>query len=245
MTGVSTEWDDIQRKFGNLPPLEKEITREELEAMAIQAAESFDPLAHKTLDELDELEDDLDDQVLGDYRRQRVKELQEQARKARFGDVRQIKKQDFIAEVNDAGKELYVIVHLYNDSIPECVLLNRALDVLAPKHRSTKFLRSVATECIENYPDANLPTILIYYEGECVKQILKADVYGGKKLTPKTVEWVLSKAGAFSTDMEEDPRPAALGSAVHFNHRERRGNQDDDEEDEVDDREYSSMRIRR
>ena len=36
--GDTTEWDDIQRKFGNLPPLEKEVPQREIEQLVQQSA---------------------------------------------------------------------------------------------------------------------------------------------------------------------------------------------------------------
>ncbi len=38
--GDTTEWDDIQRKFGNLPPLEKEVPQRELDQRLIESADS-------------------------------------------------------------------------------------------------------------------------------------------------------------------------------------------------------------
>ncbi len=34
----------------------------------------------------------------------------------------------------------------------------------------TKFLKSISTTCIPNYPDKNLPTIFIYHNGDMKKQ---------------------------------------------------------------------------
>lgn len=33
-----------------------------------------------------------------------------------------------------------------------------------------KFLKSISTTCIPNYPDRNLPAIFIYFEGDLKKQ---------------------------------------------------------------------------
>ena len=37
--GDTTEWDDIQRKFGNLPPLEKEVLQRELDEGLVESAD--------------------------------------------------------------------------------------------------------------------------------------------------------------------------------------------------------------
>ncbi|CAJ1339048.1 unnamed protein product [Effrenium voratum] len=70
--GDTTEWDDIQRKFGNLPPLEKEVPQRDLDQATVEAVEKYDPLARRSLEELHELEDELDDDLLARYRRRRL-----------------------------------------------------------------------------------------------------------------------------------------------------------------------------
>jgi hypothetical protein len=57
-------------------------------------------------------------------------------------------------------------------SLPICKLLLGYLKSLASIYPSTKFLSIVASRCVENYPDQACPTILIYKEGEMVKQIV-------------------------------------------------------------------------
>lgn len=44
------------------------------------------------------------------------------------------------------------------------------LNHLARKFPATKFVKSISTTCIPNYPDSNLPTIFIYYEGDLKQQ---------------------------------------------------------------------------
>jgi len=42
--GDTTEWDDIQRKFGNLPQLQKEVPQRELDQRLIESADSWKPI---------------------------------------------------------------------------------------------------------------------------------------------------------------------------------------------------------
>lgn len=56
--------------------------------------------------------------------------------------------------------------------IPLCALINQHLNQLAAKFRTTKFLKSVSTTCIPNYPDRNLPTIFVYSEGDMKAQFI-------------------------------------------------------------------------
>lgn len=65
-----------------------------------------------------------------------------------------------------------VVCFLYKDSIEECRLLAGYLDRLAAKYPATKFVSIIGDQCIPNYPDKNLPTLLVYRNGELFRQII-------------------------------------------------------------------------
>ena len=60
--------------------------------------------------------------------------------------------------------------------------MNQHLQSLASKFPETKFLRSISSLCIPNYPDKNLPTIFIYKEGDMKKQWVGPLAFGGMNL---------------------------------------------------------------
>ena len=96
--------------------------------------------------------------------------------KSNFGDVREISAQDYVEQVNKAGEGMFVVLHLYKQGIPLCALINQYLTHLASKFPTVKFLKSISTTCIPNYPDRNLPTIFVYYEGEMKSQLVKNNI---------------------------------------------------------------------
>ncbi len=63
-----------------------------------------------------------------------------------------------------------------------CGLLQQCLDELAAKYPSTKFLRIVSTDAIPHYPDANLPTLLLYHDTQ-----VSTGMKGGQILFPLLV----------------------------------------------------------
>ena len=67
--------------------------------------------------------------------------------------------------------------------IPLCSLINRHLTLLAKKFQATKFLCSISTTCIPNFPDRNLPTIFVYLEENIKGQICGPMEFGGMNLT--------------------------------------------------------------
>ncbi|KAG9294614.1 hypothetical protein G9A89_008093 [Geosiphon pyriformis] len=194
---ADTEWNDILRAHGILPKKEGPTEDEILEAMdEVIAARNEKGLEERTLDELDELEDEEDDRVLFEYRKRRIAEMKAESECAKYGQLIQISKPDFIREVTEASKVDWVVVHLFKDSVPVCKLLNTHLTSLAAKHRLTKFIKIIGDQCIPNYPDRNLPTLLIYGEGDIKEQVVGAERFGGMGMTLEGLESFLGSLGA-------------------------------------------------
>ena len=59
----------------------------------------------------------------------------------RFGEVREISAQDYVAEVNKAGDGIFVVLHLYKQGIPLCALINQYLTQLAAKFPTVKVIQ--------------------------------------------------------------------------------------------------------
>ena len=140
--GESTQWEDLQRKFGNLPakaPAEKPAAFAPAEEQRRDAA-WVDGHAE---DELEALDEELgDDRFLEAYRsaplcsvavtavlgrvtsprawrarhrRKRLAELQRARGRIQFGSVQPIMRTDFVQEVSVASDGCWVVVHLYKD----------------------------------------------------------------------------------------------------------------------------------
>ncbi|KAL8141810.1 hypothetical protein V2J09_014842 [Rumex salicifolius] len=200
--GASTQWDDIQRKLGNLPakapafkppgyvPAEDEDTKPKDRSW----------IDSKTEEELEDLEDDLDDdRFIEEYRKKRMEELREAAKVARFGSVTQISGSDFVREVSQAPPEVWVVVILYKEGFPACDTLMASLEELSRRYPATKFVKIISTDCIPNYPDQNLPTLLVYNNGA-----VKANHVGlhsfGRRCTPEGVALVLCQSDPVLND---------------------------------------------
>ncbi|KAJ2892416.1 phosducin [Coemansia aciculifera] len=192
-----TEWNDILRKHGILPQQIK-ITQNDIYDSAVAQAQEEESkrLEGLDLDELAELEDDEDDQVLAQYRQQRLAEIKAQADKEKFGELKHISEPDYKREVTEASRNSWIVVHLFRDSIPECKLMNRFLGELAQMYRATKFVKIISVECIHNYPDANLPTLLVYGKGDMRGQLVRLDKFGGMRTKRKDIEDYLKGLGA-------------------------------------------------
>lgn len=79
---------------------------------------------------------------------------------------------------------LFCVCCKFLHRIAECGLLMRCLEELATRYPATKFVKIISTECIPNYPDRNLPTLLVYNNGA-----VKANYAGlhsfGRRCTPE------------------------------------------------------------
>ncbi|XP_029046704.2 viral IAP-associated factor homolog [Osmia bicornis bicornis] len=207
-----TQWNDILRRKGIIPEKEKEVTEEQIvniveNTINEKTGRAANDLESKTLDELDELEDEEDEKILLEYRNKRIAELKELASKSKYGEMIEISGEDYVQEVNNAGDDVWVVLHLYRPGIPLCTLINQYLSNLARKFPTTKFLKSISTTCIPNWPDSNLPTIFIYHNGNMVTQLIGPIELRGMKLTEAELEWMLGQAEAVPTKITEDPRP--------------------------------------
>lgn len=163
-------------------------------------------LSELDLDELDELEDSEDEAVLLEYRNKRIAEMRALSAKPQFGIVGEISGQDYINEVNKAGEGIWVVLHLYGKGIPLCSLINQYMTNIAPKFPYTKFLKSIGQTCIPNFPEKNLPSIFVYFEGQMKKQLIGPLEFRGTNLTQDEFEYIIGTTGAIETTIKEDPR---------------------------------------
>eukprot|EP00729_Bicosta_minor_P010828 gene10827-34236_t len=163
-----------------------------------------------TLDELDALledvADDDEEKAREAYRAARIAEMKAAAGKPEFGEIINITGNEYVREINGAGKGVFVALLLYRTDLPVCRLLQQHFATLAPKFKNTKFVQSVAQSCIPNYPDKNLPTVFVYHEDDLKMQFTGPAIFGGESMKENDVEWALSCSGALETEMEGNPR---------------------------------------
>lgn len=237
----------LQIKHGNYPERPKTVTNEALSNAAIDFAETRDVLADKSLADLDKLEDDVDEDTLEHYRRRRLEELKRTRERYKFGDVVHISRDEYVNEVTNASKsypDSAVVIHLYDESKPVCVLINRALTVVARRNGDVKFCKGVGSDVIANFPSANCPTVLVYKNGDCVHHLMGGKIWGGDGVTPDIIEWVLWKEGVISRPVnatDEDPRGKRKGRTKHSYtvYGEEKESSESDEET----RGYSSLQL--
>ena len=163
-------------------------------------------MENKNIDELDELEDEEDERVLSEYRKKRIAEMKALYEKSKFGSVIEITAVDYLKEVNQAGEGIWVVLHLYKTGIPLCTLINQYMQALAVKFPQVKFIKSISTTCVPNYPDKNLPTVFVYYENDLKNQIIGPLAFNGMNLKQDDLEWKLHRIGVLKSSLNRDEK---------------------------------------
>jgi len=140
------------------------------------------------------------------------------------------------------------VITLYQNYIAESVRLVEILDQVAKRHPFVKFIKMVATKCIENYMDIDVPGILFYKNGDLVDKIIPAaPVFGGKLMNIDTVEFVLAMKKVIEAEFEEDPRERLQKMRINMvkgsSAKKKRGNEDESASEDEEDREYTSNQL--
>ena len=185
----------------------------------------------------EENRDEDDDRIIQQIREKRLEEMKEERFRNRFGDVLEIARDEWVRHVTEESNTCWVLVNLFESSIPSSRLLHQACLDLAPKFPYVKFVKIEATQAVANYPSSNLPTLFCYHNGNLAHQFIKPAAFGGEdKISPSHVEWILKRKGILPTStLTENPFERTNISTVNWRRGGRRDYDSDFDEDEDDD----------
>jgi len=208
----TTEWEDALAKHKIIPKKKKLKTNDTLDTQRMWEEKEKDPYADKTLQDLDELEDEISEDKLRELRKQRLAELQAKAKLDKFGRVKPISKPEYTKEVTESSQKQPVVCCLFVFGQEESQIMLKILEALAAKFKSVKFVKIQGQECIPNYKDSFCPTLVIYKDGDPVGNIKGLYNFGGKKVVnADIVEWELAETTSiWKSTLEENPRKFKL-----------------------------------
>ena len=120
-------------------------------------------------------DDDDDNEFLKKFRMQRIAQLQNKSNNAlpTFGTLSSKSPEDYVELVDEIDPRVFVIVHLFEPSIPASRMLHSALDKVAQTMEYVKFIEVNALDANPNLDLICLPAILIYKGGELVQNLIK------------------------------------------------------------------------
>lgn len=109
-----------------------------------------------------------------------------------------ISKPDYSREVTDASATGPVLVNLTSGlgTNVESRVLSELWRRAAAEFGEVKFCEIRGDMAIERYPDRNCPTILIYHNGDIIKQVVTLMTLGGVRVGMKEIDSLLVEVGA-------------------------------------------------
>ena len=192
-----TEWNDILREHGIIPEKPKDPRELEEDRMEDELRQQHsNRLENKTLNELNELEDEEDEGFLEKYKQKRIAQIRHLANKARFGQVYEVNKPEYKKEVTETSKQCFVVVHMSLHSSLQSRILAHLLNMLAPKFPEIKFVDIAANRAVEHYPESSCPTLLIYKDGDVTKQYVTLLGLAGNQTKLTDIEDMLIEVNA-------------------------------------------------
>lgn len=237
-----TEWTDILREKGIIPEKPKSPTAELEEAFEEAIKKQHENrLENKDISELDALEDDEDEEFLNFYKQKRLDELKKLQEKQRFGSVFPVSKNEYEKEVTQASSDCWVLLHMSLLASLQSRLLASLLQMVARKFPEIKVCEITATRCVENYPEANCPTLLVYHKKDVVKQLVTLTALGGSDTNLADVERVLTEVGAvqpsdtrliINANQDDDGEPLSKSSRLKFTRKAIRDAGSNDSDDD-------------
>ncbi|RDB24011.1 Phosducin-like protein 3 [Hypsizygus marmoreus] len=229
-----TEFNDALRKYGVLPPREPTPP-----TPSPPGSPTMDDLLNDfTPSELREVSEDAPndetERMILAYRRKRLAEQRKADKRARFGQVYPIGREDYTREVTEASlvneedddeeTGTGVVCFLYKDGIPRSDRTFEHIRTLAARYPRTKFVSIVGDKCIPNLQDSRIPMLIVYKKGEIRNQI---------------IAWAADK----ERHLEELEAILMVTGALHLPERPKgQGKGDEDGESEEDDDPSSRMR---
>ena len=190
---TTTEWDEVQKKFnGNFVVKEEEVKEDEQRRKGTRRMKKEETLNVIFENERDENDED-DEEFMKSYREKRISEMvmrkEEKDEKERKNDnvqrndevMMHVSHEQWTKEVTEVSRSHPVLVLLTKENSKACYPLERVMEDVARKYRTsrTKFRRAEARDIIPNYPERNVPTLILYRNGDVVENIVGIEQFGG------------------------------------------------------------------
>ncbi|KAH8821598.1 thioredoxin-like protein [Xylogone sp. PMI_703] len=138
------------------------------------------------------------------FREQRIQQLHSEFTRAKlqqekgFGNYTEIREEKALMDLTTELK--YVVVHFAKDDFARCGVMDRHLEVLAPKHFDTRFLKinvDNAPFLVTKLKVQVLPCVLAFIDGICIDRIIGFEGLGRTQdtFTTKDLEFRLLNCG--------------------------------------------------
>lgn len=148
---------------------------------------------------IEDLEDDLmEDAFFQEYIKKKFMEMNKKLTNLpKFGKVRELVNDTFLSEIDNEHQKVKILIHIYDQKIPECRLMNECLDQIAKDYLVVKFckIRSTEINLSEKFRKIGCPALLIYQNGELIGNFVKMNDEFGDEFCASDVENFLLEQG--------------------------------------------------
>ena len=141
----------------------------------------------------DDDEEDEEEEFMKSYREKRISEMMQKEEKDEKEEknnnfrnneyvMMHVSHEQWTKEVTLISHSNPVLVLLTNkENSKACYPLERVMEDVAREYRTsrTKFRRAEARDIIPNYPERNVPTLILYRNGDVVENIVGIEQFGG------------------------------------------------------------------
>jgi len=187
--GVLTDYEEAKLKM-RARRLQEKIVSQKKELRTEHKAQSNETT--ETLDSDDALEDlqdddEIDDELLAQYKQHKLNVME--ATRPRFGNTMEVTAWTFEKEVDGAPRNVWVVVHVYQDYMERCARMNYCIAQVAKSYPHIKFMRARSDKLgLDNYPEVGLPTFIVFRNGEQLQNHIAVHTLIGNPFDVKDVE---------------------------------------------------------
>lgn len=211
-----------------------------LESHLIQATQVIEQQVDAEINKLDHMDED-DFEVLRRKRMEQIKKAQQQKQEwfaQGHGKYEEVAEEREFFECSKKSKNL--VCHFYRDSTFRCKIVDKHLEILAPKHIETKFIKINAEKVpflVERLRIKVLPTVCLAKDGKTVDYVVGFNDLGGTDDFPtEMLEWRIAQAQVinYSGDLLTPPVGGASKKNILGHPKKIIHGGDDDSSDEND-----------
>jgi hypothetical protein len=191
-TKQTTEWDEmvVQKKFGGNFVKEEEVKERKGTTRTMKKEETNAAIFEHERDDENDDDDEEEEEFMKSYREKRIsemmlmqkeKEKEEKNNNFRHEYMMHVSHEQWTKEVTEVSRSHPVLVLLTKENSKACFTLERVMEDVARTYRTsrTKFRRAEARDIIPNYPERNVPTLILYRNGDVVENIVGIEQFGG------------------------------------------------------------------
>ena len=180
----------VQKKFGGNFVKEEEVKERKGTTRTMKKEETNAAIFEHERDDENDDDDEEEEEFMKSYREKRIsemmlmqkeKEKEEKNNNFQRNEYMHVSHEQWTKEVTEVSRSHPVLVLLTKENSKACYTLERVMEDVARTYRTsrTKFRRAEARDIIPNYPERNVPTLILYRNGDVVENIVGIEQFGG------------------------------------------------------------------